>query len=701
MGVRPRVSCAPTAQSIGILTTVYTFTETSACTWSMPAAASSIQVLVVGGGGGGASGSLGGGGGGGGAGQVAAAQLNPTPGEAVTVSVGSAGTSGVAVTGSSVTFGTSVLSVAGGIAGSACTFYSSAAGCGNTNLGGAGHSGIGIVTSAGGGTGGNGYCYTRVLGVCMTGVVGQGGYTSDVSGTTTTYGQGGNGGSSGATGATRTTYGSGGGGSAMSGAGASGVQGVVVLRVVLAPTATATDTATATNTHTPTRTPSDTATSTHTPNLSFTATVTKTATKTKTPTPTPTASATATATPTLTTIASSRVLHLEAGLASSYAGTGTTWSDISGSANHGTLMNGVGYSALNGGALTFDGVNDYVTVPSGFANFTTGLTIFAVVNMGDADSWERIVDFGNGNTNDNIVFARNGASDTLTFETYAGASTRGVVSASAGVLNATLASYAVTLDGTTAKIYRNGVLLQSTAYPYLPANVTRANNYIGRSNWPSDAYLDTQVAAVIMYTRALSASEIAQTQAIMAGRYGIVTATATATPTATVTPTASLTRTATPTVVSGGLIAQYEAGLTSSYGGSGTTWSDISGNRNHATLINGPAYSGLNGGQFTFDGVDDYVALPAGFANFTTGMTLFAVANFGDVDSWERLFELGNGAPSDNIVFSRSGTSDTLFFELYQGSTSRGSVSSTNGVLNNTIASYAVTLDGTNAKLYR
>jgi len=46
-----------------------------------------------------------------------------------------------------------------------------------------------------------------------------------------------------------------------------------------------------------------------------------------------------------------------------------------------------------------------------------------------------------------------------------------------------------------------------------------------------------------------------------------------------------------------------------SYSGSGTTWSDLSTNLNHGSLQNGVAYSLNNGGQFVFDGTNDFVSL--------------------------------------------------------------------------------------------
>jgi hypothetical protein len=58
------------------------------------------------------------------------------------------------------------------------------------------------------------------------------------------------------------------------------------------------------------------------------------------------------------------VLCLDAGNTKSYVGSGTTWRDLSGRGNTGTLTNGPTYSSSNGGSIVFDGVDDYVTIPS-------------------------------------------------------------------------------------------------------------------------------------------------------------------------------------------------------------------------------------------------------------------------------------------------------------------------------------------------
>jgi hypothetical protein len=60
-------------------------------------------------------------------------------------------------------------------------------------------------------------------------------------------------------------------------------------------------------------------------------------------------------------------------------------------------------------------------------------------------------------------------------------------------------------------------------------------------------------------------------------------------------------------IVTDGLVLCLNAADKNSYPGSGTTWSDVSGNGNNGTLTNGPTFNSANGGSIVFDGVDDYI----------------------------------------------------------------------------------------------
>ena len=62
------------------------------------------------------------------------------------------------------------------------------------------------------------------------------------------------------------------------------------------------------------------------------------------------------------------VLYLDAANTNSYSGEGTTWTDLSGQSNNGTLINGPTYNSGNGGSLVFDGSNDYVSETSALSD---------------------------------------------------------------------------------------------------------------------------------------------------------------------------------------------------------------------------------------------------------------------------------------------------------------------------------------------
>ena len=76
-------------------------------------------------------------------------------------------------------------------------------------------------------------------------------------------------------------------------------------------------------------------------------------------------------------------------------------------------------------------------------------------------------------------------------------------------------------------------------------------------------------------------------------------------------------------IVTGGLVLHLDAGNSTSYPGSGTTWTDLSGNGNNATLINTPTYSSANGGHLLFNGTNERLDLDSSLNLSTnTGFTM-------------------------------------------------------------------------------
>jgi hypothetical protein len=62
-------------------------------------------------------------------------------------------------------------------------------------------------------------------------------------------------------------------------------------------------------------------------------------------------------------------------------------------------------------------------------------------------------------------------------------------------------------------------------------------------------------------------------------------------------------------IVRDGLVLHLDAANVKSYSGSGTTWSDLSGNGVDGTFVNGVGFSSENKGSMVFDGIDDYASV--------------------------------------------------------------------------------------------
>ena len=62
-----------------------------------------------------------------------------------------------------------------------------------------------------------------------------------------------------------------------------------------------------------------------------------------------------------------------------------------------------------------------------------------------------------------------------------------------------------------------------------------------------------------------------------------------------------------PKIITDGLVLCLDAGDRKSYSGSGTTWTDRSGNGNNGTLTNGPTFSSDNNGLIQLDGTNDNI----------------------------------------------------------------------------------------------
>jgi hypothetical protein len=224
------------------------------------------------------------------------------------------------------------------------------------------------------------------------------------------------------------------------------------------------------------------------------------------------------------------VLCLDAANPKSYSGSGTTWTDLSGRGNNGTLVNGVGYSGDNLGSLSFDGVDDYVgwnTLDSvKWQNWSsiTVETVFRLVSYsGSTNGRQYLFDYrDNGGVNGafGCFYDNTGEVGFKLFYNTTGTSVEEPVITTFAL--GTLIYYQVTFDKTTSTnnirhyINGNNVFTRSVT-----ANSTTTNSgrvWLGRFSgggfqWNGNIFLHRA------YNRALTAQEIQQNYNALKSRY--------------------------------------------------------------------------------------------------------------------------------------------------------------------------------------
>jgi len=182
-----------------------------------------------------------------------------------------------------------------------------------------------------------------------------------------------------------------------------------------------------------------------------------------------------------------------------------------------TLNDSDGINVVNlpTSAIDLDGVNDYVDIGALSENISGAFTMEAWVKLDDLDgSWGRIFDLGQGANDDNLLFAYAGSTKTLVLDTYIGTNGGGgsatrVEAVDALPLNEWVHLAAVNDGGGNAYIYVNGVQVASATGQNAAPDVVRNSNFIGKSNFGGDGYLDGQVADARLWNDARTADEIA------------------------------------------------------------------------------------------------------------------------------------------------------------------------------------------------
>jgi len=375
------------------------------------------------------------------------------------------------------------------------------------------------------------------------------------------------------------------------------------------------------------------------------------------------------------------VLLLDPSNSSSYSGTGTTWTDLSGNNYNFTIsttafstIGGIPHmdfsSSSTGGALRI--VNGTRTDVPAYATAT--VLVFSSVLNSTAD-WRTLM---RGASGDHQVIINTNSNDLGMYDSGTGTfydSSFNIDSLPNYNLDFNFMCWRL---GTSSPFYQFQYNNDTTIYSITNANATFNNGFCAIGGFHNNSNNPTsmnqywgKIAYFAYYSRHLSTSEINDIYTNLRWRHTFGQ--------------------------DSGIVRYFDAGATASYSGSGTTWTDMSNTSRIATLINGPTYSSSDGGSIDFDGTNDY-------ANFNSTASLPTARLAGTIMAWAKTDSIASG---DKIIFSygTSVTSQSRFIGLSTssfvfGGFSDNITSSTLFATTNTWFHIAGIYDGTNASLY-
>ena len=212
------------------------------------------------------------------------------------------------------------------------------------------------------------------------------------------------------------------------------------------------------------------------------------------------------------------VLWLDAGRAESYGGDGTTWRDLSGNGNNGTLVNGVGFSAEEGGSLIFDGVDDGVNIPhNSNIDIRNQITIECLFYLNSFTAGGPYTDRSTLITKSYSYYMTIGPSGKIDVYFYG---TGGYFSSNSSVNLNQWTHVVVTFNGSTINWYINSIIDKSLSQSGTITPERNGDLGIGRELFENYGRgMNGRISNAKLYNRALTAAEIQQNYNALKGRY--------------------------------------------------------------------------------------------------------------------------------------------------------------------------------------
>ncbi len=355
------------------------------------------------------------------------------------------------------------------------------------------------------------------------------------------------------------------------------------------------------------------------------------------------------------------VLRLDAANIKSYEGSGNVFKDLTSNLSDFTFATSPSFNT--NGFFTFNGTSQYASrVNTSSLKPTNAISIEQWLN---ADSW-------NAGTASNYKCALSctqggGYSHNIwsgNFYSYIYAGGKYLIP-SASVSNfGGWHHFVTTFDGQYARLYIDGSLANTDDYGSANKTMTYASNSIflgaeaGAGTSPEGFYWQGKISTTSIYNKALSDAEVAQNYNNTKVRYSLI---------------------------QDGLMVNLI-----NPSGSGSTWSDFSGNGNNATLNGAPTYTSTNGGGYTTSS-SSYISVPY---NLPNTFTVSVACALNPTSFWATLWGNESWSAAKGYI-AYLGSSSTLNF----GSPSGQASIAVSGI--NTVHIWDFVANGTSYTLYK
>jgi hypothetical protein len=219
-------------------------------------------------------------------------------------------------------------------------------------------------------------------------------------------------------------------------------------------------------------------------------------------------------------VTSGLVLNLDVQNYYSYPSSGTTWTDLSGNGNNGTLTNGPTYSSSNGGSLVLDGVDDYINFSSFVNPYSETVIVWA---RSATENWDDTGWISSSRAQNGHIIHPNAGAKSITFyvipETVSFITILSITPNDITIPH----MYCYTTNGSNLhQVYFDGGFIGQVTNNITRTLTPSPQRYdVGFDNAGGGRYGNGNIYSVLRYNRALTAQEIQQNFIATKGRYGI------------------------------------------------------------------------------------------------------------------------------------------------------------------------------------